>query len=423
MPTPATTSACARSLRQKLQLYGAAASALENGALILTDSPLGQAKNYIADKAASREDERRHGQPMVIDVYKMRGLYAEIYSYENLYQAYLEARKGKRFRPEVLGFTNNLEANLIEIQNELIWRTYQIGPYREFYVHEPKLRLIMALPFRDRVVQWAIYRVLNPRLDKRYISDSYACRPGYGVHRAVKRLQYWMRYMSRRHQRVYVLKMDVSKYFYRIDHDILMDIFARLIDDDDLLWLLDMIYRNEDPLFGLPQGVSDYSSCNRTAGCGMPVGNLTSQMAANLYLNEVDQFIKHDLRVRRYMRYMDDMAILHHDKQYLWEIKREVEGFLANRLHLDLNSKTTVRSVSQGVEWLGYRVWPTHIKLRKSTAQKMRKRLRYLQNACSRGEATPADLNTTWQSYRGMLKHCNSYRLQRKLEAEIGKLN
>ncbi|HHZ07103.1 MAG TPA: RNA-dependent DNA polymerase, partial [Clostridiales bacterium] len=114
------------------------------------------------------------------------------------------------------------------------------------------------------------------------------------------------------------------------------------------------------------------------------------------------------------------MAILHHDKQYLWEIKREVEGFLANRLHLDLNSKTTVRSVSQGVEWLGHRVWPTHIRLRKSTAQKMRKRLRYLQKACGQGEATPADLNTTWQSYRGMLKHCNSYRLQRKLEGEMG---
>lgn len=402
-----------------MQLYGAAASALENGALILTDSPLGQAKNYIADKAASSDGERRHGQPMVIDVHKLHGLYEEVYSYENLYQAYREARKGKRFRPEVLNFTNNLEANLIEIQNELIWRTYRIGPYREFYVHEPKLRLIMALPFRDRVVQWAIYRVLNPRLDKRYIGDSYACRPGYGVHRAVKRLQYWMRHMRRRHPQVYVLKMDISKYFYRIDHEILMDIFAELIDDDDLLWLLGTIYRSEDTLFGLPQGVSDYSLCNRIAGRGMPVGNLTSQMAANLYLNEVDQFIKHNLRVRRYMRYMDDMVILHHDKQYLWAIKREVEGFLAAHLHLDLNSKTTVRAVGQGVEWLGYKVWPMHIKLRKSTARKMRTRLGYLKRACERGDATPEDLNASWQSYRGMLKHCNGYRMKTKLEAEI----
>lgn len=352
-------------------------------------------------------------------MHKLRGLYEQIYDYDNLYQAYLAARKNKRFRPSVLEFTNDLEANLIEIQNDLIWGTYQIGPYREFYVYEPKLRLIMALPFRDRVVQWAIYRVLNPQLDKRYISDSYACRPGHGAHRSVKRLQYWMRYMCRRHPQVYVLKMDISKYFYRIDHNILMDIFARLIDDDDLLWLLGTIYRSEGPLFGLPQGVSDYSPCNRIVGRGMPVGNLTSQMAANLYLNEADQFIKHELRIRRYMRYMDDMVILHHDKQHLWSIKREVEGFLVNNLHLDLNSKTTVRSVNQGVEWVGYRVWPTHIKLRKSTAQKMRKRLRYLRHACACGHATLTDLNASWQSYRGMLKHCNSYRLERKLADEM----
>lgn len=274
-------------------------------------------------------------------MHKLRGLYEQIYDYDNLYQAYLAARKNKRFRPSVLEFTNDLEANLIKIQNDLIWGTYQIGPYREFYVYEPKLRLIMALPFRDRVVQWAIYRVLNPQLDKRYISDSYACRPGHGAHR------------------------------------------------------------------------------NRIVGRGMPVGNLTSQMAANLYLNEADQFIKHELRIRRYMRYMDDMVILHHDKQHLWSIKREVEGFLVNNLHLDLNSKTTVRSVNQGVEWVGYRVWPTHIKLRKSTAQKMRKRLRYLRHACACGHATLTDLNASWQSYRGMLKHCNSYRLERKLADEM----
>lgn len=157
---------------------------------------------------------------------KLKDLYPQVYDFENIYQAYREARKCKRYRDEVLSFSANLEENLIEIQNELIWKTYRLGRYREFYIWEPKQRLVMALPFKDRVVQWAIYRVLNSLLERRYILDSYACRVGFGAHRAVDRLQYWLRYLDRKHARVYVLKLDISKYFYRVDHDVLMDIFA-----------------------------------------------------------------------------------------------------------------------------------------------------------------------------------------------------
>lgn len=345
---------------------------------------------------------------------KLKGLYPKIYDFENLLAAYKEARKCKRFRDEVLAFTHNLEENLINIQNELIWKTYKVGRYREFFVYDPKKRLIMALPFKDRVVQRAIYRVLNPLLERRYISDSYACRVGYGTHRAVDRLQYWLRYLDRRYPRIYVLKLDISKYFYRVDHDILMGILRRIIADEDLLWLLETIIRSEDTKFGIPLGDHDFE-CERVEEVGMPIGNLTSQMFANLYLNELDQYAKHVLKVRYYIRYMDDIIILHHDKKYLWQIKNEIEAFLEDNLHLTLNNKTTVRTADQGIDFCGYRIWSTHRKLRKRTALKMKRRLKYLQKAYARGEVDFKTVNATVQSYFGLLKHCNSYKLRRKL--------
>lgn len=328
--------------------------------------------------------------------------------------AYREARKNKRYRDEVLEFTERLEENLIEIQNELIWKTYRVGRYREFYVYEPKKRLIMALPFKDRVVQWAVYQVLNPLIEIRYILDSYACRVGFGAHRAVQRLQYWLRKMERRHDKVYILKMDISKYFYRVDHDILIKILTNIIKDKDLLWLLKTIIDSNGNKFGLPLDTTDLES-DRVENIGMPIGNLTSQMFANLYLNELDQFMKHQLRARYYMRYMDDSLMLHWDKKYLWQIKQEIERFLDEHLRLNLNGKTTVRTISQGIDWVGYRVWPTHVKLRKSTAQKMKKRLKYLQKAYAKGEVGFDEINASVQSYLGFMKHCDSYNLRKKL--------
>ena len=345
---------------------------------------------------------------------RLKGLYPRIYAFENLVEAYKEARKCKRYRDEVLAFTHKLEENLISIQNDLRWKTYKVGRYREFFVYDPKKRLIMALPFRDRVVQWAIYRVLNPFFERRYISDSYACRVGYGTHRAVDRLQYWLRYLARRHPKTYILKLDISKYFYRVDHDVLIGILKRMIADDDLLWLLDTIIRSEDTKFGFPLGDDGFQR-ERVEGVGMPIGNLTSQMFANLYLNELDQYAKHVLGVRYYIRYMDDVIILHPDKKYLWWLKEEIGAFLEDRLRLMLNNKTTVRTTDQGIDFCGYRVWPTHRKLRKRTALKMKRRLKYLQRAYARGEVGLDKINASVQSYMGLLKHCNSYNLRKTL--------
>lgn len=347
---------------------------------------------------------------------RIGNIYPKIYDFENLYLAYLEARKCKRYRQEVMTFTANLEENLIEIQNELIWRTYHVGRYHEFYVHDPKRRLIMALPFRDRVVQWAIYRQLNPLLDKRYLQTSYGCRIGGGAHRAVAKLKEYLRLQT---GTAYVLKMDVSKYFYRIDHDALMGILERIIKDRGLLWLLhEIIYSDHD--FGIDADDYDFSG-PRISGVGMPIGNLSSQMFANLYLNEADQFAKHKLKCRYYLRYMDDIVVVSSDRDYLKAVRDEMEIFLRENLALKLNKKTSIRSETQGVDFCGYRVWRDHIRLRKKSALKMKHRLRWLRKAYARGEpgVTVKSVRDTLMSYLGMLQHCDGYRLRESILRDL----
>ncbi|WJQ15787.1 reverse transcriptase/maturase family protein [Geobacillus stearothermophilus] len=309
---------------------------------------------------------------------------------------------------------HNVEENLIQIQNELIYKTYKVGRYREFYVYEPKKRLIMALPFRDRVVQWAIYQVIEPLFDRQFIKDSYACRKGKGVQAAADRLQYWMRKLDRSCENPYYLKLDISKYFYRIDHDVLISILRRKIKDEDLMWLLETIIHSEDTKFGVPLGDHDFEQ-ERIDGVGMPIGNLTSQLFANLYLNELDQYAKHELHAHYYIRYMDDVVILHPDKRELWKMLEEIDIFLRSELRLQLNNKTAIRPIRQGIEFVGYRIWPTHRKLKKKTAKKMKRRLRYLKRAYARGEVDADDIRSTLMSYLGLMKHANCHRLRQKI--------
>ncbi|AJA42487.1 RNA-directed DNA polymerase [Alkalihalobacillus alcalophilus ATCC 27647 = CGMCC 1.3604] len=345
---------------------------------------------------------------------RLGNLYEQIIDYENLWEAYLNARKGKRFRGEVLEFSNNLEENLIQIQNELIYKTYEIGRYREFHVYEPKKRLIMSLPFKDRVVQWAIYKVLEPYFDRQFISDSFACRKGKGSQQAASRVQYWIRKVERTGARPYHLKCDVSKYFYRIDHQVLLSMLQRKIKDDDLMWLLEKIICSEDVNFGVPLMDHQFEE-DRIEGMGMPIGNLTSQLFANLYLNELDQFVKHKLKIKYYARYMDDMVIIDNDKQNLNAILEDMDLFLRFDLKLLLNNKTAIRPTSDGVDFVGFRIWSTHKKLKKKTVKKMKKRLKYLQKAYARGEVELEHIKPTIASYLGLMKHADCHKLKTKL--------
>ena len=341
------------------------------------------------------------------------GIYEQIYDYENLYEAYLAARRNKTQRSEVLAFTRNLEENLIELQNELIWHTYHVGRYREFYVTDPKKRLITALPFRDRVVQWAIYRQISYLLDKRYIPTSYACRIGGGTQRAVHQLQQYIRHTP---GEVYVLKLDVSKYFYRIDHGVLLGILHRIFKDKELLELLRRIIDDEQDggLFGI--GIE---TGEREAGVGMPIGNLTSQMFANLYLNEADQYTKHALKAKKYIRYMDDMVIVSNDKAYLRDCWQAMDDFLASHLKLQLNRKSTILKASSGIDFCGHRVWRDHIKLRKKATLKMKHRLRWLKRAYARGEVDVQTVTASLTSYLGLLSHCDSYELRKSILKDL----
>lgn len=344
-------------------------------------------------------------------------IYDKICDYEELYQSHIEARKGKRYRDDILMFTDRLEENLIELQNELIWQSYEVGAYRPFYVREPKLRLVMALQYRDRVVQWAIYKQLYPFYDKTFIEDSYACRRGKGTHKAADRLQYWLRQVSRKPGDWYYLKLDISKYFYRVDHLVLLDILRRRIKDQRLMELLSRIINSEDTRFGLPAGFSP-EECTEDmwlADVGMPIGNLTSQLFANIYLNELDQLCKHELRLHYYIRYMDDVIILSDDKRELAEIKDIIENFLHDNLHLDLNKKTAIRPVWTGIDFVGFRIWATHKKLKKQTARRMIRNVKRLCEAVQNGKTSKEELLRVAASYNGILGHCNSYGLRNKL--------
>lgn len=330
------------------------------------------------------------------NIKRVGNLYEEIYSFENLFEAFFMARKKKKDRREVLEFTANLEENLIELQNELIHHAYKVGEYYEFFVNEPKRRMVMALPFRDRVVQWAIYRV------------------GKGTHSAANKLQEWLKIVEKRPEKYYYLKMDISKYFYRVDHEILIKMIRKRVKDEEAISLLTLIIKSEDTDFGLPVGSSLIEVTDRESDTGMPIGNLTSQMFANIYLNELDKFVKHALKTHFYARYMDDFIILSDDKSELHDFKNQIIVFLDDELRLQTNNKTCVRPTALGIEFVGYKIWATHKKIRKSTTKRVRKKLRFTQKQYARGEITAEKVSQKVQSCFAVFDNADSKLLREK---------
>lgn len=349
-------------------------------------------------------------------------LLERIYSWENLLDAYHEAASEKWYRNDVTAFAANLEENLISIQNDLIWHTYKVGRYRQFYVHEPKKRLVMALGFRDRVVQWAIYLQTNQHLDNGMIYHSYGCRVGKGTTRAADRLQYWCTLVDRKPGKWYYLKLDVSKYFYRVDHRVLLDILRRKFPNEDgYLWLMETIINCDHTPFGLPPGKSadEIPPSERLFEVGMPIGNLTSQLLANVCLNELDQYIKHELKAHFYDRYMDDMALLYPDAATLNRWRTAIEKYLNEVLHLELNSKTTIGLVKHGITFVGCRIYPGYHKPTAQSVKKMKARMRYIAKEYEAGLIDFDAVDATMQSYFGLMGHCSTHGLQKWIEKNI----
>jgi retron-type reverse transcriptase len=313
--------------------------------------------------------------------------YSDVYDFANLYDAYLKARKQKRYRGEILRFSYNLEQGLITLQKGLKEKTYIVGTYRPFIIYEPKKRQIVALPFRDRIVQHALNNVIEPVFDRRMITDSYACRIGKGTHAAAKRVSYFMG----KPDNIYYLKMDVKSFFASINRNILKNIIRNTVEDNDILWLIDVIL--------------DSSSVT-----GMPIGNLMSQLFANVYLHELDHFCKNVLGVPYYVRYMDDVLILSHSKSYLRAVLANITEFIATHLALKLNHKTGIGKCKDGIEFVGYRIWRNLRLIKKQSLTRMRKKVRAWKNGKIPDKKFMASLGS-WMghsvdtsSYRGVMR-------------------
>lgn len=325
--------------------------------------------------------------------------YQNLTKIENLFQAWHEFRKGKIKKVDVQLFERNLEDNLFELQRNLQNKTYRHGIYQEFYVNDPKRRHIHKAGVRDRVVHHLLYKYLYKLFDKTFIYDSYSCRIDKGTHRGVKRLEYFARKVSNNYTKsCWALKCDIEKFFASVEHKILLHLLARKVEDPDIVWLL--------------QKVIESFHSYKGAEFGIPLGNLTSQVFANIYMNELDQFIKDKLRIKYYERYADDFVILSRDKMLLKGYVRPIEDFLKNNLSLKLHpSKIIFRKFSWGIDFLGYTTLPYYRLPRTKTKKRVFKKLKQKINSLK--------FNQSHASYLGYFSHANSYKLTQELKNKI----
>lgn len=352
---------------------------------------------------------------------KIKNVFDLIFSDENLYGAIQDASAGRRYHKDVLRVQYDCWDVIDTIQKHVRSGTYEIDRYYIFYVYEPKKRMIMSISFYHRIVQWAIYRVINPILVKGYIEDSYGCIPGRGSLSAMKRLKYWVEAVEKKPGTWYYLKLDISKYFYRISHEVLKKILAKKIKDRRLLNVLYSIIDCKHTPFGLPpgKGPGEVPLEERLFDVGMPVGNLLSQVFANIYLDALDQFCKRVLRIHHYIRYMDDVIILSDSKAQLHEWKALISDFLERELRLSLNQKTCIRPISQGIEFVGYRIWPHYVTIRKSTTLQIKRAMARKVYEYSLGMIALADVTNTLMCYLGMLKHCDCQEFREALVRSV----
>ncbi|MBU1557730.1 reverse transcriptase/maturase family protein [Patescibacteria group bacterium] len=322
--------------------------------------------------------------------------YDVIISVENLLKAWKEFKRGKSKRKDVLEFERNLMDNIFSLHKDLKNKTYKHGKYEAFNISDPKPRNIHKARVKDRLLHHAVYRKLYFFFDRKFISDSYSCRKRKGTHRAINRFRNFARKESKNHTKtVWVLKCDIRKFFASIDHKILIEILEENIEDKNIIWLLSQI-------------IQSFSSTR--VGIGLPLGNLTSQLLVNIYMNEFDQFMKHKIKSKYYIRYADDFVVLSQNREYLKNILVKMKEFLQNELKLNLHpQKVSIETFSSGVDYLGWSHFPKHRVLKTITKRRMFKRIIEIKG---KEEAK--------QSYLGLLSHGDTYKLQKKI-IELGK--
>jgi len=313
--------------------------------------------------------------------------YNDIISLENLCLAWEDFIVGKKKKMDVIKFGQNLMDNIVELHTDLVNRTYCHGGYKSFYITDPKRRHIHKASVKDRLLHHAIYRILYPFFDCTYIFDSYSCRNDKGTHRAINRFNQIARQVSRNNSRTcWVLKCDIKKFFASINQEILIYILQEYITDKEIIWLLKNV-------------IASFNT-DTQVGVGLPLGNLTSQLFSNIYMNRFDQWVKHVLKAKYYVRYADDFVFLSEDKKYLESIISQVQSFLQINLKLSLHpDKLFLKTIASGVDFLGWVHFPNHRVLRTKTKQRM---FRNIQKSMSK---------ESLQSYFGLIRHGNSQKL------------
>lgn len=323
----------------------------------------------------------------------MTDSYFNLISIENLFCAWEEFKKGKRKKYDVMVFERNLEDNLFFLHSQLKNKTYRHGVYQDFWVNDPKRRHIHKAEVRDRVVHHLLYRKLYGIFDKTFIYDSYSCRVDKGTHRAVKKLERFARIVGRNYsQDCWALKLDIKQFFASVDHEILKGIIQKKVVGKNILWLIDQV-------------IDSFTTLGIGSLKGIPLGNLTSQIFANIYLNELDQFIKHKLKAKYYLRYADDFLILDNRLYPLYQRFKSLKRFLDNDLVLQLHpNKSVFRKLSWGIDFCGYIVLPHYILPRTKTKRRIIKKI-------ATGYATEQSL----QSYLGYFSHASSYSITNEI--------
>ncbi len=336
---------------------------------------------------------------------RKNNIYLANCTYDKLYEAYTICKKGKSNRLDVIIFSMDLEKNLKEILSNLLNCNYTFSPYNLFYVYEPKKRKILAATFRDRIVHtWYVNSFILPYFIPTFIHSSYACIKGRGMHMAAKDVQKGLRSCSKLFSNPYVLKMDITKFFENINRDKVYELVMRKIKDRRVLKLTLEILNS--------------SSCyDEGPGISLPIGNYTSQMFANIYLNELDRFIKDKLHVKWYYRYMDDMVLILKDKENARQCLSLIKEFLSDKyvgLNLSLNNKTQTFKLSQGVNFCGYKINVFGMRIRDKGKKKLLRKLKWLDYNFTNGNITVNDIKRYFAGHLGYIKHADIYGIVKK---------
>jgi retron-type reverse transcriptase len=320
-------------------------------------------------------------------------IFDELVSFENLYKAWRNFRLGKTNKESVIIFGHNLEDNLFRLKTELEGKTYRHGNYKRFIVCDPKQRIIHKAEVRDRVIHTLTARKLEEIYQKTFISHSFACQKERGTHRALKSLEKMCRRQSRNYTRnFYYLKCDIKKFFDNVDHNILLDILRRTIKDKKFIWLIGEILK---------------SFHKDNIGAGLPLGNFTSQWFGNIYLHELDCFVKHKLKAKHYVRYADDFVILGEDKKSLLKMLAEMQKFLADKLKLNFHpDKIAIKKFNSGIEWMGYKILPHYVIIKKQNKRRLLWKITGRKAELEKDAIGAGAYYQTVNSYLGQLSHC-----------------